>query len=164
MHGGTVWGDWDTSLGLDSVYVLSLPAFHWQQANYTPQYVRFGATCNVINRQMIVVGGNIMTQQAISENNGTWPYSVVDPWPQGLGVFDITDMEWKDSYDAGAGPYRTPEMVKQYYASHPRYSSSVLDDTVLRSWFDKGELHRYILPAYLPGREQIARNLLASSH
>ena len=80
-----------------------------------------------------------MTQQIISENNGTWPYGTVDPWPQGLGVFDITDLEWKDRYDASAGPYQTPEMVKQYYASNPRYPSPVLEDTVLRSWFVKGE-------------------------
>ena len=53
----------------------------------------------------------------------------------------MTDMVWKDSYDAGAGPYTTPSMVKQYYVSNTRYPSSVLADPELRSWFMKETDH-----------------------
>ena len=132
--------DWNSTLGLSTVFVLSLPAFHWQQKSIVKtDHARWDHSCNIINRQMIVVGGVSMNLQAIEENNGNWPWSVPDPWPQGLNVFDTTNMEWKDIYDPGAGPYRTPAIVKQYYASNPRYSSAILDDEELRDWFMKGQ-------------------------
>lgn len=36
----------------------------------------------------------------------------VDPWPFGIGIYDLSAMEWKDTYDADAAPYVTPELVK----------------------------------------------------
>ena len=32
-------------------------------------------------------------------------------------MFDMTDMVWKDSYDANASDYRSPEVVKDWYAA-----------------------------------------------
>ncbi|MCJ1385717.1 hypothetical protein MMC17_008840 [Xylographa soralifera] len=119
MYGGHAAPDWNSTLALATVSVLSLPAFHWQQTtSFKPDHARYAHSCNAINRQMIVTGGNAITLQAINENNGTWPWNV-------------------DSYDSDAGLYQTPEIVKQYYASNPRYGSPILDDAVLRSWFIK---------------------------
>ena len=42
--------------------------------------------------------------------------ATLDPFAKGLGVFDMTEMRWKDSYDANALAYRTPEAVKGWYA------------------------------------------------
>ena len=138
-YGGFVGGEIDSTIGLGSVYVLSLPSFHWQQTSYVPQYGRYGHVCNVVNRHMISVGGEVVSQEGYDENGDLMPYTITDPWPQGLGVFDVTEMKWKDSYDAAAGPYSTSAMVKQYYASNPRYPSSLLNDPVLRTWFMRGQ-------------------------
>lgn len=38
-----------------------------------------------------------------------------DSAAQGLQIFDLTDMAWKTEYDAKAGPYKTPQVVKDWY-------------------------------------------------
>lgn len=38
-----------------------------------------------------------------------------DPWPHAIGVFDLTDLVWKDRYDAEAEDYEPPQMVKDWY-------------------------------------------------
>lgn len=39
-----------------------------------------------------------------------------DPWPQGIGVFDMTALKFKDLYQANASAYETPEMIKKYHS------------------------------------------------
>ena len=51
-----------------------------------------------------------------------------DPWPQGLGIFDLTEMAWKSSYDAAAGPYETPKQVKDYIAANGQYPQAWNND------------------------------------
>lgn len=50
---------------------------------------------------MIIIGG---TNHFMSHDR--------DPWPQGIGVFDMTALNFKDSYQANAGPYKTPNIIK----------------------------------------------------
>ena len=40
-----------------------------------------------------------------------------DPFPQGLGIFDMTAMTWvtNGSYNAKADPYRSPQVVEDWY-------------------------------------------------
>lgn len=38
-----------------------------------------------------------------------------DHQTNGLGLFDLTDLKWIDSYDSDAAPYETPQMVKDRY-------------------------------------------------
>ena len=127
-------------VALATVFVLTLPGFHWQKANPTSDFVRTSHSCNIKNGQMIVVGGTVQTVadantvNAESEAQGTY-LSSVDPWPQGLGVFDLSDMAWAGSYNASAGPYITPAIVKDYYAANARYPDSLLKDATLRDWF-----------------------------
>ena len=33
----------------------------------------------------------------------------------GLGLWDLTDLRWIDAYDADAAPYKTPQIVKDWY-------------------------------------------------
>lgn len=56
---------------------------------------------------MLVIGG-------LGKNWSTWDE---DPFPQGLGIFDLTDLAWnKDGkYDADAEDYRTPKSVEEWY-------------------------------------------------
>jgi hypothetical protein len=41
--------------------------------------------------------------------------SEADPAPQGLLLFDMTALEWKDSYDANAAAYERNETVQKWY-------------------------------------------------
>jgi hypothetical protein len=58
---------------------------------------------------MIVVGG--------TNPQSNQPFNV---WPNGLGVFDMTSLQWTNAYDVDAKPYDQPDVVKQYY--NQRYS------------------------------------------
>lgn len=40
-----------------------------------------------------------------------------DPWDQGIAVFDMTALEFKDSYQSKAGAYEPPYAIRQYYYS-----------------------------------------------
>jgi hypothetical protein len=141
--GGDAGSNIYDSVTLGNVFVLSLPAFNWQNATnggVSATIARSFHTCNVRNKQMIVVGGSTFTVagfesiNAEAEGEGIY-WSNADPWPQGLGVFDLTEMVWAESYDPSAGPYATPKVVKEYYIHNPRYPDSLLHDPTLRDWF-----------------------------
>jgi hypothetical protein len=74
---------------------------------------------------MIVVGGIPPSILAT--------YFTKDPWPQGLGIFDLTEMKWKDSYDADAAPYVTPQQIKDSIAANGMYPAQ-WDDPTLKKW------------------------------
>ena len=94
---------------LDEVWVLSLPAFVWVKANYTAQQTRILHTCQVVgNRQLLSVGGH-------DPNDSKYGYWSRDPWQQGLGIFDLTEMAWTSSYNTNAAPYNTPQVIKDWY-------------------------------------------------
>ena len=123
MYGG-VAASGSSNTPLDTIYVLSLPAFNWQKTTYPPTHPRQELSCNVIgNRQMVVIGG-------INPDNA----SIADPWPQGIGIFDMSDFEWKDQYNPSAAPYVTPNVVKSWYEQNGRYPTS-WDDNTVKAWF-----------------------------
>lgn len=112
---------------LDKVWVLSLPSLTWYQSTYTPSDARFLHTCHVPGnrRQMVAIGGIIPELEI--------PLQPPDPWPQGLGIFDLTEMQWKDSYDAKAERYETPKVVKDGIESGGVYPGK-WDDPVISEW------------------------------
>lgn len=62
-----------------------------------------------------------------------------DPWRQGLGIFDLTTLEWKSSYDPSAEPYQSPRMIKESIANDGQYPSS-WDSPTVEGWFtNKGK-------------------------
>ena len=61
---------------------------------------------------MLVIGGQSFNQSSVSGD-----IVEQDKFAQGLGVFDLTDLEWKSSYDPNTEPYRTPDMIKEYIAA-----------------------------------------------
>ena len=94
------------------MYILSLPSFRWFQANYTPTFPRALHRCEATNsNQMILIGGLDPTYSV--RILGDSPQK--DPWPQGIGVFDMTALEFKTSYQANAGPYKTPDVIRKFY-------------------------------------------------
>jgi hypothetical protein len=75
---------------------------------------------------MVVVGGK---QPWLSDSS-----QITDFLSQGLGIFDLSAMEWKDQYDAAAAPYVTPDVVKAWYTEHGQYPASWSNATV-EAWF-----------------------------
>lgn len=61
-----------------------------------------------------------------------------DPWQQGIGVFDMSAMQWTDGYDSTAAPYITPDMVKTYYQQNGREPASWSND-IVKAWFTRTE-------------------------
>ena len=102
---------YDTSF--DDLYVLSLPGFHWFRADDTRSDTqRASSACVVVGkRQMLTIGG-------VNYAKGEVKYwKDQDPWPQGLGIFDMTAMSWvrNGSYNAEAEEYQAPRMVQDWY-------------------------------------------------
>lgn len=107
------------SVQFDTIHILSLPAFHWIQVNYPPSSPRSSHTCTTFHNtaQIISHGG---TDPAASGRNFTQLsqtiFSTADPRKQGLGIFNLTSLTWKDSFDPNAPPYVQSDPIKQYYA------------------------------------------------
>ncbi|KAI3540189.1 kelch repeat protein [Colletotrichum filicis] len=94
------------------VFVLSLPGFVWRQVQFDDVSPRTDHHCAVVgNRQMIVVGGRT-TSKSVGNLEG---WALRDPWPQGLGLFDLVEWTWKDDYNASAGAYRSHEEIQRWY-------------------------------------------------
>ena len=113
----------------DEVYVLSLPAFAWFKANYTAVQSRQKHTCEVFRRQMLSIGGYSTTDNNLGHLS-------TDRFSQGLGIFDLTAMQWSDSYDTDAAPYQTPDVVKAWYRENGS-SPAKWDDPALEDFFQK---------------------------
>lgn len=101
----------------DQVYILSIPSFRWFQASYTPVNPRGGHTCQATNSgQMIMIGGQNPRYSRHMLGDGDTQNAPPDPWPQGVGVFDMTSLKFQDSYRAKAGAYKTPDTIKTYHS------------------------------------------------
>lgn len=104
------------------MYVLSLPGFVFfklpnlgvPRASHACALVgpSSGEGIKRTPRQMLSVGGAEYTNGNRTLRAALDP----DPWKQGLGIFDLTDMFWKNQYNASADPYDTPKMVRDWYA------------------------------------------------
>ena len=114
-----IFGGFDQTAkkGFDSVYVLSVPGFVWFKADSTgggggPRKYH---ACTLAgpggdsSRQMIVVGG------INGELDFRPRFADKDPWANGIGIFDISELSWKDGFDAQAAPYERPRLVEEWY-------------------------------------------------
>jgi hypothetical protein len=59
---------------------------------------------------MISIGG---VDAGLATNYKYWTQP--DPMLQGLGVFDLSAMVWRDGYDNNAADYNSPQAVKDWY-------------------------------------------------
>lgn len=106
LYGGS--GDVEQSSA--DVYVLSIPAFRWLRISAPGGTQRAAHQCAVAGqRQMIVVGGFKVSPST----NDDW--ASTDVWSQGLGVFDLTAMQWMDHFDPDADAYDSPSPIKDWY-------------------------------------------------
>jgi len=70
---------------------------------------------------MLSIGGR---QPGSYQSLGVAP----DPWTNGLAVFDMNAFSWAELYDATAGPYVQPSVIKEYYNDYqkPTFSDAAL--------------------------------------
>lgn len=108
LYGGTSIQLGGTS---SDVYVLSLPGFVFfkSQMQGTPRADHACAVVGNGKRQMLSFGG--VDGGPELQSSLTTP----DPWKQGLGIYDMSEMTWKDSYDPDAADYETPNVVMEWY-------------------------------------------------
>ncbi|KAI1459324.1 hypothetical protein F4805DRAFT_77319 [Annulohypoxylon moriforme] len=109
IYGGTTVQTDSTS---SSVHILSLPGFVFFDAN-SPGAPRADHGCAVVGggkRQMLSYGG-------VDGGPGLRdPTMTLDPWKQGLGIYDMTELKWTDSYNPNAAEYESPSVVADWYA------------------------------------------------
>ncbi|KAI0131899.1 hypothetical protein BJ170DRAFT_691121 [Xylariales sp. AK1849] len=122
-----VFGGYDASsqTSFDDIYVLSIPGFVWFKADITTKGPRTGQQCIVTgNRQMIIVGGANPNLAFLDM------FRDVDPWINGIGVIDVTELSWSGSFDANAAAYESPDVVKTWYNAGNQEKVSWTSDTV----------------------------------
>ena len=82
----------------------------WTSIDATSGGPRSGQACVATgNRQMLSIGG-INTHK-------NKPWEDKDGFSQGIGVFDMTELQWKENYDHEAAVYDSPKPVRDWYSS-----------------------------------------------
>ena len=117
IHGGVVdYQPGPDTANSDQMYILSIPAFRWFSAKYTPSIPRGGHTCHGTNtNQMILIGGVDPRNETFELESAYYGDDPKDSWAQGIGVFDMTALKFKDSYQAKARAYQPAEIIREYY-------------------------------------------------
>jgi hypothetical protein len=117
IYGG--WGGWpgNATQPYDELHILSLPAFRWFKVPYPAQRPRIGHTCHVVGqRHMLIIGGaDPLPVPAPGTDLRASGYATPDPFPNGLGLFDITRLQWATTYDPRAAEYEQSAPVAEFY-------------------------------------------------
>jgi len=91
-------------------YVLSLPGFVWTRLPEPPAGPRSEQSCVVVGkRQILSIGGVDRQTQGAGMTQK-------DEAPNGLLLFDMSTLKWKDSYDANAAAYQRADAIKGWYS------------------------------------------------
>ena len=93
----------DRAGSVNEAWVLTIPGFHWFQAPRARRGYPVDA-CNVVGkRQIVTLGGEFdKTGDTIAD--------------YGIGIFDLSEMRWKDSYDSDAAAYEAHEDIRDWYS------------------------------------------------
>ena len=112
LYGGHNFSWGPAAITFDTVYILTLPAFHWVKVDYTPTNPRIAMTCHAVaGSQILIVGG---LDPMMGYLKGT--LSTQDPFRKGLAVFDLHSLSWADHYSVNSAAYVQSDLVQQYYA------------------------------------------------
>lgn len=117
-----IYAGWAGKLGpaaipYDEVYVLTLPGFYWIKASYDALNPRHGLTCNSVGGGQILTIGGLNTTQNGPNNLYNDVFNTADQFTQGLAIFDISVMVWKDSFSASQKSYNPASEIQSYYAN-----------------------------------------------
>ncbi|KFA47531.1 hypothetical protein S40293_02131 [Stachybotrys chartarum IBT 40293] len=91
------------------LYVLSLPGFRWTRVSGLNTSARAEHVCAVVGKRQFISWGGL---------NATYETSIYDSpdsFPQGIGIFDMTALEWRDEYNPSTEPYRLHLSIQAWY-------------------------------------------------
>lgn len=92
-------------------------------------------TCHATKtRQMIMIGGTNPLFSSSYYVDGDLGGEPQDPWDQGIGIFDMTSLQFKESYQARTDPYEPPYVIRQYYNSRWAYDSCLEGFLDIECW------------------------------
>lgn len=115
-----LYAGWDGHLSsgevpYDAAYVLTLPGFHWVQARYQANDPRHALTCESVGGGQILTIGGLDTIQRHENNLYTEPFETRDPFTNGLNIFDISTLTWKNSYSSKQTVYTPSSDILDFY-------------------------------------------------
>ncbi|KAI1632010.1 hypothetical protein F4809DRAFT_125862 [Biscogniauxia mediterranea] len=115
------------------VHVLSLPGFVFfkSPSSGTPRSDHECAVVGKGKRQLLSVGG------VDGEFRNYTSPTTADPWTQGLGIYDMSEMRWTSSFDPDAADYISPVVVNEWYA-HGGLRNMRWDNNKLKDLFVNG--------------------------
>jgi hypothetical protein len=92
------------------VYVLSLPSFTWVLVNVPSriEIIREGHSCAIVGKSQLLSWGGLPTGENLDLKE---LYASKDPFPQGIGIFDLNTLLWTNNYDADADDYVAHDKV-----------------------------------------------------
>ena len=98
-HNIYIYAGWDLQLRAKDVYVLSLPSFHWIPVSIGLQ-PRINHRCAKFQQHYLI------------SYRGGGPDSTPCDTNQGLQIFDLSTLEWTESFTvSGESKYTVPEKV-----------------------------------------------------
>ena len=115
VYGGYLPPYGQENIALDTIHILTLPAFNWIQVPYNPQHPRTGHTCSSVGGSQLIVIGGLDPSIGYSPNVTYGLYSTPDPFIQGVAIFDMTELTWSSKYTANAQSYKQSAQVESYY-------------------------------------------------
>ncbi len=107
------------------------PSFVWFQADFPATSARIMHSCNVVGKgggQRIVIGGVDPTAPNVSKESR-------DPWSSGINIFDMSQLQWKDSNSPNDAKYQTPVVITEWYTQHRPCPS--FQNATLKKYFHK---------------------------
>jgi hypothetical protein len=116
MYAGWTGRNTAANLPYDEIFVLTLPAFQWIQVQYPPKYPRHTVTCHSVGGSQILTVGGLASDSTSDPTAYIAVFNNQDPFAQGLGVFDMTTLQWKDKYEAKPVDYHQPSVISEIYA------------------------------------------------
>jgi hypothetical protein len=127
-----VYGGYNEITILRDVFVLSLPAFRWFRAPVegTQRHIHKCIAAAPDARQMLVVGG-------IGPTFNSWTDVPTDEWAQGLGVFDMSALAWRQKFETGLERYAPAKVVQDFYDGGG-LANVVWDSDAVKGIFNKG--------------------------
>lgn len=111
------WDNVDKFSEYDDAFVLSLPSFHWFKADYRSAYPRHALTCEHVGGGQVLTIGGVDTSDAPLNAGYEGPFEPVDPFKQGIAVFDLSTLDFASSYTANRSGYSMSAGVQDYYDS-----------------------------------------------
>ncbi|KAI9718982.1 MAG: hypothetical protein M1828_006358 [Chrysothrix sp. TS-e1954] len=109
LYGGQNLTPYQQQIQYDDMWILSVPSFQWIEVDTSGQSTpaaRAGQTCNVMDGQMVVVGGYVGTQLSC-DSPGTY-------------VFDLSKLQWVNQFTSTSDRKSNPHSIQHAQLQNPK--------------------------------------------